>query len=74
MIDNACDRSRRAARVFRSWPLDESGHWDDFTVRVAELPAFTRRFAGRVETGDHGISDPAMAGPVVSEQAPHVLR
>jgi phospholipase C len=41
-----------------SWNLASSGYWYDFTVQAA---AFGRRFAGRVETGEHGISDPAMA-------------
>jgi len=40
------------------WKLDDSGQWYDFTVRAA---GFERRFAGRVETGRHSVSDPAMA-------------
>src|SRR5690606_27077748 len=40
------------------WDLADSGCWYDFTVRAEH---FERRFAGRVETGAHGISDPAMA-------------
>ncbi len=40
------------------WNLDESGSWYDFSVMSG---SFERRFAGRVETGKHGISDPAMA-------------
>ncbi|SHG35848.1 phosphocholine-specific phospholipase C [Massilia sp. CF038] len=42
------------------WNLHQSGHWYDVSVRVRELPAFVRRFAGRVETGRDGISDPAI--------------
>jgi phospholipase C len=42
----------------RSWNLAASGQWYDFTVTAA---AFTRRFAGRIETGADSISDPAMA-------------
>jgi phospholipase C len=38
--------------------LNASGSWYDFTVAAAN---FTRRFAGRMETGRHGISDPMMA-------------
>jgi len=41
-----------------SWDLTASGHWYDFTV-VA--PGFQRRFAGRLETGQDGLSDPIMA-------------
>ena len=40
------------------WNLDGSGHWYDFTVSADN---FERRFAGRVETGKAGVSDPAMA-------------
>jgi phospholipase C len=42
------------------WNLHRSGHWYDFSVHVRELPDFVRRFAGRVETGRAGISDPAL--------------
>jgi len=40
------------------WPLADSGNWYDFTL-VAD--GLERRFAGRVETGKHSVSDPAMA-------------
>jgi phospholipase C len=40
------------------WPLANSGNWYDFTLSA---PNLVRRFAGRVETGAPGISDPAMA-------------
>lgn len=40
------------------WNLNNSGHWYDFTVTAGHIE---RRFAGRVETGRHGVSDPAMA-------------
>ncbi|MDF3849465.1 MULTISPECIES: phosphocholine-specific phospholipase C [Achromobacter] len=40
------------------WSIAESGNWYDFTV-TAE--GFERRFAGRMENGRHGVSDPAMA-------------
>src|SRR5690606_25631121 len=39
--------------------LKKSSDWYDFTVRAAN--GFQYRFAGRVETGRHGVSDPAMA-------------
>ncbi|MDF0605196.1 phospholipase C, phosphocholine-specific [Neisseriaceae bacterium TC5R-5] len=44
-----------------SWQLAASGSWYDFEVSCPSLPAYRRRFAGRVETGAHGITDPAMA-------------
>jgi phospholipase C len=40
----------------RSWSLIESGNWYDFTVSGE---SFERRYAGRIETGAHGTSDPA---------------
>jgi len=46
--------------VEHHWPLQESGNWYDFTVTEAES-GFERRFAGRLETGQHGVTDPAMA-------------
>ncbi|MFC4871677.1 phosphocholine-specific phospholipase C [Negadavirga shengliensis] len=44
----------------QSVPMDlaKSKHWYDFTVSTQE--GFSHRFAGRVETGKPGISDPAM--------------
>jgi phospholipase C len=40
------------------WNLAASGYWYDFTVQSL---GFARRFAGRMETGQNGVSDPAMA-------------
>ncbi len=42
------------------WRLDGSGNWYDFIVTCDADAAFYRRFAGRVETGRHSVSDPAM--------------
>lgn len=39
--------------------LHRSHHWYDFAVKTED--GSVQRFAGRVETGNHGISDPAMA-------------
>jgi phospholipase C len=36
--------------------------WYDIAVKVDGFPAFARRFAGRVETGKMGFSDPVMGG------------
>jgi phospholipase C len=41
-----------------SWSLAGSGNWYDFTLSMAG--GFERRFAGRLETGKDGLSDPAM--------------
>ncbi|HZF84756.1 MAG TPA: phospholipase domain-containing protein, partial [Burkholderiaceae bacterium] len=48
--------------VVQQWDLSYSKHWYDFSVtaNVDSGNAFLRRFAGRVETGADGISDPEM--------------
>ena len=47
-------------------PLDFQGSqgWYDFTVAVSGADKFLRRYAGKVETGKEGISDPAMGREV----------
>ena len=44
-------------RVIREWSLVASHEWYDFTVTG---DYFQRRFAGRMETGTPGLSDPAV--------------
>jgi phospholipase C len=41
-------------------PLDKSQGWYDFSVKVQNYDPFEKRYAGRVETGRPGISDPYM--------------
>ncbi|PRG54045.1 phosphocholine-specific phospholipase C [Burkholderia gladioli] len=43
-----------------SWSVAEHGNWYDFTVASSNAPSFSRRFAGRIETGKDSVSDPAM--------------
>jgi phospholipase C len=40
--------------------LARSGRWYDFTISVDDGSAFVRRFAGRIENGQHSVTDPAM--------------
>lgn len=42
------------------WPLANSGRWYDFSVTVDCDGSYSRRFAGRIENGRPGFSDPAM--------------
>ncbi|MDO5692043.1 MAG: phospholipase C, phosphocholine-specific [Pseudomonadota bacterium] len=42
------------------WNLAESQRWYDFEVRCDADGSWSRRFAGRVETGQPGVTDPAM--------------
>ncbi|MES3017766.1 MAG: phospholipase C, phosphocholine-specific [Bacteroidota bacterium] len=44
------------------WSLASSGNWYDFSVKSAGT--YLSRFAGRIETGKHSISDPAMAAEI----------
>lgn len=44
--------------------LGKSYGWYDITVTVAGYPGFAKRYAGRVETGKPGYSDPKMGGLV----------
>lgn len=46
--------------VEQGWSLADSGAWYDLSVTVDEAAGFLRRVAGRVETGRHSVSDPAM--------------
>ncbi|MFZ2872548.1 phosphocholine-specific phospholipase C [Zavarzinia sp.] len=47
--------SRKVLRL----DIADQGNWYDYTVTVSGHAGFTRRFAGRMETGRDGISDPA---------------
>jgi phospholipase C len=40
--------------------LKRSLRWYDFSVTIAGADMFLRRYAGRVETGQAGFSDPGM--------------
>jgi phospholipase C len=42
--------------------LKKSFQWYDFVVAVRNHPRFAKRYAGKVETGREGVSDPVMAG------------
>jgi phospholipase C len=48
------------ASVDQHWDLADSGQWYDFVVGCDSDTSYQRRFAGRVETGKHTVSDPAL--------------
>ncbi|MBM3117421.1 phosphocholine-specific phospholipase C [Jeongeupia naejangsanensis] len=48
-------------QIEQHWQLGWTGGWYDFSVSAAG--GFSRRFAGRIETGRHSNSDPAMGMP-----------
>lgn len=43
------------------WKLDDTSGWYDLIVTSPTAPSFQRRLAGRLETGSHSITDPAIA-------------
>ncbi len=51
---------RPGATVRHTVDLDRSRRWYDLTVTSESDPAFLRRFAGHVENGRPGVSDPAI--------------
>ncbi|MNE61045.1 Non-hemolytic phospholipase C precursor [compost metagenome] len=42
--------------------LTKNHSWYDFSVKVEGFDTFEKRYAGRVETGKDGYSDPLMGG------------
>ncbi len=59
------------AEAVRRWPVADHG-WYDLTVRCEGLYGYVRRLAGRLETGADSISDPAMGGSAILDQAARV--
>ena len=52
------------------WDMARSGGWYDVSVLDADDPSFLRRLAGRIETGAHSTSDPAMGEEVILQWTP----
>ncbi len=46
--------------VTESFKLADSHRWYDLSVKIKGNNLFEKRYAGRVETGEHGKTDPAM--------------
>ncbi|HTU57645.1 MAG TPA: phospholipase domain-containing protein, partial [Polyangiales bacterium] len=44
------------------WTIAAAGFWYDIAITSSTDSRWLRRFAGRMETGKHGISDPALSG------------
>jgi phospholipase C len=42
------------------WNVAQTGYWYDFEITSATDRSFFRRIAGRMETGRHSVTDPAM--------------
>lgn len=56
--------------VSLSWDMTRSGGWYDVTVLDGGDPAYTRRLAGRIETGAPSTSDPAMGQELILQWTP----
>ena len=48
-------------RIEKLWYLSDSYGWYDLVVRSNAETGFEQRLAGHVETGQHSVSDPAIA-------------
>lgn len=48
------------------WPLAASDHWYDLSVMLVGNDAFLRRFAGKIETGQVGRTDPGIGAMQVT--------
>ena len=56
------------AETFVTRPLAASKGWYDFSATLESQAAYSRRFAGRLETGAPSISDPQMHGTAIGDQ------
>jgi len=56
--------------VILSWDMSRSAGWYDLTVRDSGDPSYTRRLAGRIETGAPSTSDPAMGQELILQWTP----
>jgi phospholipase C len=53
-------RVEPGAEAREHWPVTQSDHWFDFLVTLADAPSFVRRYAGKIETGKPGRTDPGI--------------
>ncbi|MFF7396714.1 phosphocholine-specific phospholipase C [Achromobacter sp. NPDC008082] len=58
------------ASIDLSWDMARTDGWYDVTVRDNDAPAWSRRFAGRIETGAPSTSDPAMGQELILQWTP----
>jgi phospholipase C len=49
--------------------LEKNHAWYDFSIRIKGFPLFEKRYAGRVETGHPGKTDPLMGRELMSQTA-----
>jgi phospholipase C len=53
-------RVEPGAEAREHWPLAKCDHWFDLLVTLARAPEFVRRYAGKIETGKSGRTDPGI--------------
>ena len=56
------------SEIMKDWSLHSSGNWYDFTLTLKDIPKYSRRFAGHIETSKASISDPMFGGAAISDQ------
>ncbi len=56
--------------VTLTWDMGRNAGWYDLTVHDSGDPAYTRRLAGRIETGAPSTSDPAMGQELILQWTP----
>jgi phospholipase C len=54
----------KGGEVNEKFDLSGSYNWYDLIVKIKGFDLFEKRYAGRVETGAHSKSDPAMGSMV----------
>ncbi|MGO1068533.1 phosphocholine-specific phospholipase C [Lysobacter sp. CA199] len=60
LYESRLERLGAGAVRYRAIRLDESQQWYDFVITDANDPEYYRRLGGRLETGEHGITDPGL--------------
>lgn len=67
IMDHSYGQGEKRAKIEKKRDIvhidtHKSYGWYDFSIYVEGFPTFERRFAGRVETGKHSMTDPYMGG------------
>jgi phospholipase C len=61
-IDQQSATLAPAETISLTFNLELSFGWYDIEITTDSHPTFTKRYAGRIETGQESFSDPAMSG------------
>ncbi|KIC95803.1 phosphocholine-specific phospholipase C [Flavihumibacter solisilvae] len=69
--ERTIELKKAGATATAVFDLTSSFGWYDLEIKVEGFPQFDRQFAGRVETGQPGKTDPLMGAVVTSQVAGH---